>query len=162
MSSIRKALACGATAVLAAFGLVACSAGAESDSASETPSAASASAAPASAPMEDEASLAAATDTVTPALIAQGKRVYEGEGGAICMTCHGKDAKGVSGIGPDLTDGKWLHGDGSFEFLKRVVKEGVMQPKESPSVMPPYGGVPLSDERVAAVAAYIHSLNQKR
>ncbi|HLV26496.1 MAG TPA: c-type cytochrome [Gemmatimonadales bacterium] len=122
---------------------------------SETPEAGASS----SEAAEDSSAPIVSADTITPALIAEGKKVYEGASGAICATCHGQNAKGVPGIGPDLTDGKWLHGDGSFEFLKRIVKEGVMQPKESPSVMPPYGGVPFDDQRLAAVAAYIHSLN---
>jgi hypothetical protein len=37
-----------------------------------------------------------------------------------------------------------------------------MQPGRVRCVMPPYGGVPLSDERVAAVASYILSLDRKQ
>lgn len=104
---------------------------------------------------------AVASDTIiTPELIAQGEAVFRGEGGAICTTCHGADASGIAGLGPSLRDGEWLHGDGSYEFIQNIIRTGVMQPVESPSVMPPYGGVPFSDQRLRAVAAYIHSLNQ--
>lgn len=103
----------------------------------------------------------AAGDTViTPELIAQGERVFKGqEGGAICVTCHGQDASGMAGLGPNLRDGQWLHGDGSLQFIQNIIRTGVSQPKESSSVMPPYGGVPFSDEHLRAVAAYIYSLN---
>lgn len=94
-------------------------------------------------------------------LVAQGRRVFLGqEGGAICVTCHGQDATGVAGLGPNLTDGTWLHIDGSVESIENLVRTGVMEPQEVASVMPPYGGVPFSDEHLHAVATYIHSLNQ--
>ena len=113
-----------------------------------------------SAPQPTDAGTAAA-----PAeggdLVAQGRRVFLGqEAGAICVTCHGQDAKGVAGLGPDLTDGNWLHVDGSIESIENLIRTGVMQPKEVNSVMPPYGGVPFSDEHLHAVATYISSLNQ--
>jgi mono/diheme cytochrome c family protein len=94
------------------------------------------------------------------ALISHGERVYQGKvGGALCATCHGPEAKGVPGIGPDLTDGKWLHGDGSREFLRAIIRTGVSRPKATAAVMPPYGGSPLKPDQLEAVAAYIHSLN---
>ncbi len=94
------------------------------------------------------------------ALISHGERVYQGKaGGALCATCHGPQAKGVPGIGPDLTDGKWLHGDGSMGFLRAIIRTGVPRPKATAAVMPPYGGSPLKPDQLEAVAAYIHSLN---
>ena len=105
---------------------------------------------------------APATDTITPAMIALGERVFQGRaGGAICTTCHGKDAKGLAGLGPDLTDGTWLHGDGSVKFLQDIIRTGVMQPKQGAAVMPPYGGVPLDAGQLAAVAAYVYSLSHQ-
>lgn len=101
----------------------------------------------------------APADTITPAMIALGERVFQGKaGGALCTTCHGKDAKGVKGLGPDLTDSVWLHGDGSMEFLETIIRTGVMQPKQGGGVMPPYGGVPLGADQLEAVAAYVYSL----
>jgi cbb3-type cytochrome c oxidase subunit III len=103
---------------------------------------------------------AAPGDTITPAMIALGERIFQGKaGGALCATCHGKDAKGVQGIGPNLTDGAWLHGDGSLEFLRTVIRTGVAKPKAGGAMMPPFGGTPLSAEQLDAVAAYVYSLS---
>ncbi|HEY0969515.1 MAG TPA: c-type cytochrome [Gemmatimonadales bacterium] len=108
------------------------------------------------------ASPAAPADTITPAMITLGERVFQGKaGGALCTTCHGKDAKGVKGLGPDLTDGVWLHGDGSMEFLKTVIRTGVMQPRQGGGVMPPYGGTPLAPDQLEAVAAYLFSISHQ-
>jgi mono/diheme cytochrome c family protein len=99
-------------------------------------------------------------DTVTPATIALGERIFQGKvGGALCATCHGKDAKGVTGLGPDLTDSIWLHGDGSMEFLQNIIRTGVMTPKQGGGVMPPYGGATLKPDQLEAVAAYVYSLS---
>ena len=94
-----------------------------------------------------------------PALIARGDSVFHGKlGGAICTVCHGPNAKGVAGMGPDLTDAEWLHGDGSPAFIAKIVRTGVSKPKKSAAVMPPFGGTPLDSAKVEAVAAYLFSL----
>ena len=96
-----------------------------------------------------------------PTVIALGKKVYEGKaGGAICFTCHGMNARGMPGLAPDLTDAKWLHGDGSLAFIDSIVRNGVSKPKESAAPMPPKGGANLSDEQVKAVVAYVYSLRK--
>ena len=101
-------------------------------------------------------------DTVTAAQVALGDSIFHGKvGGAICATCHGANAKGAPGMGPDLTDTKWLHGDGGLAFLRTIVTSGVTQPKEGGVVMPPFGGTPLKPAQVEAVAAYIWSLSHK-
>lgn len=101
-------------------------------------------------------------DTITPAMIALGDSVFHGRsGGAICFTCHGQDAKGVTGLGPDLTDATWLHGDGSLGFLTTIIRTGVAKPKKAAGMMPPFGGVPLTPERLQGVAAYVYSLSHK-
>jgi cytochrome c oxidase cbb3-type subunit 3 len=94
-----------------------------------------------------------------PALVARGDSVFHGKlGGAICATCHGANAKGVPGMGPDLTDKVWLHGDGTVAAIQATIRAGVVKPKKSNMAMPPFGGVPLDSAKVAAVAAYVHSL----
>ncbi len=108
---------------------------------------------------------AAQGPSVTPqgdekALIAQGENIFKGKaGGGLCWTCHGVDAKGMKGLGPDLTDKTWLHGDGSIDFVKSTVKAGIAKPRKGATPMPPFGGVPLNDNQVAAVAAYVQSLS---
>jgi len=94
------------------------------------------------------------------ALIAQGESIFKGKAaGGLCWTCHGLDAKGMKGLGPDLTDKTWLHGDGSIDFVKSTVKAGIAKPKKGATPMPPFGGVPLNDSQLAAVAAYVASLS---
>lgn len=102
---------------------------------------------------------AQAVDSTSAPLVAEGKRVYEGKsGGALCFTCHGPVGKGIPGLGPDLTDGQWLHGDGGFVFLQQIVKAGIAKPRQSVIVMPPLGGGKLTEAQLAALAAYVHSL----
>ena len=96
-------------------------------------------------------------------LIARGDSVYHGKlGGAVCAVCHGQNAKGMPGMGPDLTDKVWLHGDGTPEFIARIIRTGVSKPKQSAAVMPPFGGTPLDSAKVEAVAAYLHSLGSAK
>ncbi len=100
------------------------------------------------------------TVVLTPGLIAFGDSVFHGKvGGGVCFSCHGPEGKGVSGLAPDLTSGKWLHGDGSYAFIVRTVEKGVPQPKQSLGPMPPMGGANLSPAEVHAVAAYVFSLS---
>ncbi|HEX6251916.1 MAG TPA: c-type cytochrome [Gemmatimonadaceae bacterium] len=102
---------------------------------------------------------APASDSLSE-LIARGRRVFEGKaGGALCVACHGPQAKGVPGIGPDLTDGAWLHGDGSLASIRTIIRAGVAAPKKTAAVMPPFGGAPLQPDQLEAVATYVHSLS---
>lgn len=101
-------------------------------------------------------------DSVPPAVVAQGKAIFEGRGGALCVTCHGKNARGVMGLGPDLTDANWLHGDGSLKFLQDLIRAGVIKPRQSATIMPPMGGTTLTDEQLFAVAAYVSTLTRRK
>ena len=106
---------------------------------------------------------ATAVQAPSPAMIALGDSVFHGKAGtALCYVCHGSAGKGVAGLGPDLTDKEWLHGDGSVTFIAKVVTDGVVKPKKLPAPMPPKGGGQLSDAQVNAVAAYVHSLGQPK
>jgi glucose/arabinose dehydrogenase/cytochrome c5 len=94
----------------------------------------------------------------TPAQVALGERVFHGQaGGGTCEACHGSNAKGTP-LGPDLTSGRWLWGDGSLAAITRTITDGVTKPKEYRSVMPPLGGAQLSPSEVAAVASYVWAL----
>jgi len=98
---------------------------------------------------------------VTPAQVALGDRVFHGQvGGAPCTGCHGSDAKGTP-LGPDLTSGHWLWGDGSLPAITRTITDGVPHPKQYPGVMPPMGGAQLSPAEVSAVAAYVWALSHQ-
>jgi glucose/arabinose dehydrogenase/cytochrome c5 len=97
----------------------------------------------------------------TAAQVALGDRVFHGEvASAPCIGCHGTDAKG-SPQGPDLTNGKWLWGDGSLASIIQIIKVGVPHPKAYGAPMPPMGGAELTPDQVSAVADYIWALNHR-
>lgn len=95
---------------------------------------------------------------VTPAAIAKGDTIYHKTG--LCYACHGTNAEGA--VGPNLTDGEWLHGDGSYAMIVATVTAGVPADKAKKGIpMPPKGGSSITDEEVKAVAAYVYSLSHK-
>ena len=96
----------------------------------------------------------------TREMVELGDRIYHGQvGGASCTGCHGSSGSG-SPLGPDLTDNKWLWSDGSYAGIARTITDGVMQPKEYRSPMPPMGGAQLTAEQVSALAAYVWGLSR--
>jgi hypothetical protein len=58
-----------------------------------------------------------------------------------------------------LTQKKWLWSDGSFAGILKVITEGVPQPKQYRSPMPPMGGAELSEIQASALAAYVWGLS---
>ncbi len=97
----------------------------------------------------------------TAAEIAQGARIFHGQvDSGTCAGCHGSNAKG-SPIAPDLTSGKWLWGDGSLASITRIIQNGVPDPKNYRSPMPPEGGVQLSEADLKAVAAYVWAISHR-
>ena len=101
---------------------------------------------------------AAAPAGVTAAAIAKGDTIFHKTG--MCYACHGTNAEGT--VGPNLTDGEWLHGDGSYDMIVATVTSGVPLEKSTKGIaMPPKGGSSISDEEVKAVAAYVYSLGHK-
>jgi glucose/arabinose dehydrogenase/mono/diheme cytochrome c family protein len=114
----------------------------------------------------DAGRTAGATNLPVPAgatqqMVALGERIFLGQvGGATCTGCHGADAKGTP-LGPDLTDTQWLWGDGSFASIAKTITNGVPQPKQYRSPMPPMGGAQLTSDQVSALAAYIWALSHR-
>jgi glucose/arabinose dehydrogenase/cytochrome c5 len=97
----------------------------------------------------------------TAAQVALGDRIFHGQvGGGTCVGCHGSDATGTP-LGPDLTDSKWLWGDGSIQSIAATITQGVPNPKDYRSGMPPMGGAQLSPTDVLAVADYVWSLGHR-
>lgn len=92
---------------------------------------------------------------VTEAMVREGREIFNGAG--ICYTCHTVEATGGP-LAPDLTDDEWLNVDGEYASIVELVKTGVAQPVEHPGAMLPRAGMPLTDEQVAAVAAYAYML----
>jgi glucose/arabinose dehydrogenase len=96
---------------------------------------------------------------ITPEMVALGNKIYHGQvGDAACVGCHGDTGKGGP-LGPDLTDEKWLWGDGSYPAIKKTIAEGVSQPKQYRAPMPAMGGAELTPEQLSAVAAFVWSLS---
>jgi glucose/arabinose dehydrogenase len=96
----------------------------------------------------------------TREMVALGGRIYHGEvGGAACTGCHGESAEGTP-LAPALTAHKWLWSDGGYNGIAKTITEGVLQPKEYRSPMPPMGGAQLTPDQVSAVAAYIWSISR--
>jgi mono/diheme cytochrome c family protein len=95
---------------------------------------------------------------VTPEMVAKGKKIFGGAG--LCMACHGPAGKGMTG--PDLTDATWLHFDGSYQAIVKIVTGGI-DDKQSKTgiIMPPKGGSSISEEDVRAVAAYVWALSKR-
>jgi mono/diheme cytochrome c family protein len=90
-----------------------------------------------------------------------GQRIYRGQvGGAACTGCHGDSGQGTP-LGPDLTGKKWLWGDGSYAGIKKTITEGVSQPKQYRSPMPPMGGAQLTPDQVSALAAYVWAISHR-
>ncbi len=98
---------------------------------------------------------------VTQAQVERGAQIFQGQvANGTCAGCHGADAKG-SAMGADLTSGKFLWGDGSLGAIAHTITAGVEHPKEHSGVMPPDGGVPLSEADLTDVAAYIWALSHR-
>lgn len=96
---------------------------------------------------------------VTKEMVNKGKTLFGGAG--LCLACHGADGKG--GVGPNLTDQQWLHNDGSFEALVKLITAGVpLNDSKTGQMMPPKGGSAISEADVQAVAAYVWSLSRKK
>jgi mono/diheme cytochrome c family protein len=94
---------------------------------------------------------------VTEEMVAQGEQLYGSTGN--CFTCHAANASGTP-LAPGLNDANWLHIDGSFEELVRIIADGVSVPAQYPAAMPPRGGAPISDEQVRQIAAYVYTLSR--
>jgi cytochrome c oxidase cbb3-type subunit 3 len=67
-----------------------------------------------------------------------------------CTPCHGEHAQGV--IGPNLTDGYWIHGQGTLMDIHHTVSEGV------PAKGMPSWKMQLSPVQVRELAAFVGSL----
>lgn len=93
--------------------------------------------------------------------VALGAKIFSGDvAGATCAGCHGAAGIGTP-VGPSLTTGKWLWGDGGLDAITKTISDGVPEPKQHPGAMPPMGGVELSKEQLAAVAAYVWVLGHQ-
>src|SRR5258708_3802279 len=98
----------------------------------------------------------------TPADVDLGERIFHGQvASAPCAGCHGTNAEGTP-LGPNLTNNKWLWGNGSLSSITEIIANGVPNPKEYRSPMPPMGGAQLDRSQITAAAAYIWALNHRK
>jgi mono/diheme cytochrome c family protein len=91
---------------------------------------------------------------VTLDMVQSGRTVFQT---TVCFTCHGMDGSGTA-LGPSLRDTDWLNSDGSFEGIMGVVRNGVAQPQQYPSAMPPMGGAQLTEDQIRDVSAYVYAI----
>jgi cytochrome c oxidase cbb3-type subunit 3 len=92
-------------------------------------------------------------------MIARGDTVFHTTGN--CYACHGSKGEGL--VGPSLIDAEWIHSKGTVEEIAAQVAKGVPKEEAKSGIpMPPKGGSTISDDDVKAVAAYVHSLSQKK
>jgi cytochrome c oxidase cbb3-type subunit 3 len=102
-------------------------------------------AAPAAPGLQGGAGQAALAPKLDAETLAAGKAIFTQN----CTPCHGLQGQG--GIGPNLTDEYWLHGD-SYESIVNTITHGV----------PDKGMIPwqatLGPQKIQQVAAYIVSL----
>jgi len=70
-----------------------------------------------------------------------------------CSVCHGAEGQGL--IGPNLTDGSWIHGKGQLMDLFEVVSHGV------PSKGMPAWELTLKPIEVRKLAAFVGTLRGK-
>jgi putative heme-binding domain-containing protein len=80
-----------------------------------------------------------------PVLLAEGQALFRG----LCSGCHGGSGRG--GKGPDLTDGRWIHG-GTDDDIARVIQNGV--PRTTMKKL----GDALKPDQIRKLIAYIRSL----
>ena len=90
--------------------------------------------------------LAALTDDAS---LAKGRAIFESQQ-SLCASCHRADLGGL--VGPNLTDGAWLHGCTPGELVQNV-RTGF-----PPRGMLPYGGGPkLDDRQLLELVSYVLS-----
>jgi cytochrome c oxidase cbb3-type subunit 3 len=77
--------------------------------------------------------------------VARGRETFQ----ANCVACHGAGGEGV--IGPNLTDGSWVHG-GAPTDIHRTVRDGFQA-----RGMPPWGPA-LGERQVQSVVAFVLTL----
>ncbi len=91
----------------------------------------------------------------------KGKELFLGT----CASCHGPDAKGLPGLGKDMTTSEFIRKQSDAQLLE-FIKRGrpATDPANTTGVdMPPKGGNPaLTDQDLADIIAFIRTLNPYR
>jgi cytochrome c oxidase cbb3-type subunit 3 len=82
----------------------------------------------------------------TPSIVEAGNRTFAAQ----CASCHAADGGGL--IGPNLTDRHWIHGNGGYADLFKVISAGVLD-----KGMPAWGGM-LKREDLLGVIVHVKGL----
>ena len=111
----------------------------------------------AAAPVEPSKSADALAEPAASAAALDGKALF----GVTCTACHGPDAKGLPGLGKDMTTSEFIASKSDAELVA-FIKQGraVDDPLNTTGVpMPPMGANPaLSDGELLAIVEFIRSL----
>jgi disulfide bond formation protein DsbB len=89
---------------------------------------------------------------------ANGQTLFAGT----CASCHGPDAKGITGLGKDLTTSTFVAEKTDQELIDFIkIGRPTGDPLNTTGVdMPPRGGNPaLTDDDLADIVAYIRSIH---
>ena len=101
---------------------------------------------------------AAAAQAASPQMLAEGEQVFRTIGR--CASCHGQTGSGSS-FAPDLTDDQWLwieSGRPVRPQLVTIIRNGIPQPRQYSTPMPPMGGAQLTEQQLQAVAAFVEQM----
>lgn len=96
------------------------------------------------------------TETEAESSSVNGADIYAG----LCIACHGADAKGVPGLGKDLTTSEFVASKTNEELVAFIVEGRTADhPDNTTGVnMPPSGGNPnLTQDELNAVVEYLRS-----
>lgn len=80
----------------------------------------------------------------------------------VCVSCHGPDAKGMPGLGKDLTISTFVKSKNNAEMVAFLqVGRPASDPLNTVGVdMPPRGGNPaFTDQDLADIVAYLRTIN---
>lgn len=80
-------------------------------------------------------------------ILAHAKTIFDTN----CASCHGLHGEG--GVGPNLTDDYWIHGD-TYKDVERVINDGIID-----KGMPAWGNL-LGKKAVNELVAYIISIQE--
>ena len=101
----------------------------------------------------------AATETPLASDAPDGAALYK----VTCPACHGQDAKGMPGLGKDMTTSEFIKGLSDGELVEFIKKGRTIEdPMNTTGIaMPPKGmNVALSDDDILAIVKFIRSLSQ--
>ncbi|MCL4875035.1 MAG: c-type cytochrome [Anaerolineae bacterium] len=79
----------------------------------------------------------------------------------VCLPCHGPEAIGIPGLGPNLRESEFVHSKTDEELLVFIIQGRPADHPDNTSgiAMPPRAGMPnLKDEQIASIITYLRSL----